>query len=115
MKIKIPVDIYSIPVIFTTDFDTFKKLHKEADIEHPFITVDYNAAIYVYVSGEWGNFYDYRFIQCVSHEMTHAAMIILDKVGVHFDGHNQEPLCYLQDYLVSRVFKAIEKTKEHQK
>jgi len=108
MKVKIDVSIYSTSVFFTTCEDTFKKMYKNYSGD-PFVTVEYKGDIYVLVTDEWNNMHDHRFIQCLSHEMNHAAMCILYWSGVNFDYKNQEALCYLQDYLVAKAFKAINK------
>lgn len=109
MKLTINVDIYSAKVIFVTKFEEIKKLHKNADKAQGFVTINYTSHIYVYVNNEFGSMLDYRYIQCLSHEMNHAAMCILGNVGVRFGFDNQEPLCYLQDFLLSRVYKEIVK------
>jgi hypothetical protein len=112
MRVKIDVDIYNFTVVVTTSFDEFKKLHKTADKDVLFVTSDYGQYIYVLVSDEWGDFYDYKFIQCVSHELNHAAMCLLGHAGVNFGYENQETLCYLQDFLIGGFFKAVEKAKK---
>ena len=109
MKVKIDIDVYSMTVIVVTTFEEFKKLHKKANPDLPFVTAEYGQYIYVLVSDEWGSMYDHRFVQCLSHELNHAAMCLLSYVGVKFDYHHQEPLCYLQDYLMAQVFKTINK------
>ena len=112
MKVKIDVEMYSMTVTVVTTFDEFKLLHKEARKEVPFITTEYGQDIYVLVSDEWNNMYDHRFIQCLSHELNHAAMCLLSFIGVKFDYNHQEPLCYLQDHFMAKVFKAINKDKK---
>lgn len=109
MKIEINVDMYSVLVVVVTSFDEFKALHKDAENDRLFVTVDYGDRIYVLVSDEWSDMHDHRFIQCLSHELNHASMCLLNNVGIKFDYENQEVLCYLQDYLMSKVFKKINK------
>ena len=109
MRVKIDVDIYNFTVVVTTSFDEFKKLHKTADKGSLFVTSEYGQYIYVLVSDEWDDFYDYKFLQCVSHELNHAAMCLLNHAGVNFDYENQEALCYVQDFLIGGFFKAAEK------
>lgn len=109
MKVTINVDIYSFRVVLVTTFEEFKKLHKKAEPQSQFITTEYGSDIYVLVSDLWKSKHDHRFIQCLSHELNHVAMCILGHSGVRFDYNNQEALCYLQDYLMARAFKAINK------
>ena len=114
MKVKISVDMYSMSVTIVTSFDEFKKLHPEAREGVPFVTVETGQDIYVLVSNEWQSMYDHRFVQCLSHELNHAAICMLSYVGVKFDYYNQEPLCYLQDHFMAKVFKEINKNHKEQ-
>lgn len=109
MKVKINIDIFSATVVLVTSFEEFKQLHKSADEESDFVTVEYGSYIYVLVKDAWNNMYDHRFVQCLSHELNHAAMCVLNHTGVRFDYHNQETLCYLQDFMMAKVFKSINK------
>ena len=109
MRIKIDVNIYSMTVIVVTTFEEFKKLHPKAEEGMLFCTSEYGQHIYVLVSDEWDSMNHYRFIQCMAHELNHAAMCLLNYVGVNFDYENQEALCYLQDFLMAGAFKAINK------
>ena len=109
MKVVINVEIYSIKVVLVTTFEEFKKLHKKANPQSQFITTEYGSEIYVLVSDIWESMYDHRFMQCLAHELNHAAMCILGVSGVRFDYQNQEALCYLQDFMVAKVMKAINK------
>lgn len=109
MKVKINVDIYSCCVYFATteeEFIGFKSGDKPSGL---FVTREFDGAIYVLVTQQWDSHCNPLFIQCVAHEMNHAAMDILGQCGVLFNYENQEALCYLQDFLMSRVFKALEK------
>jgi len=51
----------------------------------------------------------------MSHELNHAAMCLLNHIGVNYDYENQEALCYLQDFLMAGFFKAVEKYNTTQK
>jgi Fe-S oxidoreductase len=115
MKVRVDVDIYSMTVIIVTTFEEFKKLHKTADKDDLFCTSEYGQYFYVLVSDEWDSMNHYRFIQCMSHELNHAAMCLLNHAGVNFDYENQEALCYLQDFLMAGFFKAVEKHTTTQK
>ena len=114
MKVKINIDMYSMDLTVVTSFDEFKEIHLEAREEVPFVTVEKGQSIFVLVSDEWGSMYDHRFIQCLSHEMNHAAICMLSYVGVKFDYNNQEALCYLQDYFMATIFKEINKNHKKQ-
>lgn len=114
MKVKINLDMYSMCVTVVTTFDEFKKLHNRADERDLFITTEYGSDIYVFVSNEWNNMYDHRFVQCLSHELNHAAMCVLNCCGIKFDYQNQEPLCYLQDHFMAKVFKQINKANKEE-
>lgn len=109
MKVRIDVEIYSMVVIVVTTFEEFKKLHKSAEKEDFNVTARYGQYIYVLVTDEWDNMYDYSFIRCMSHELNHAAMRTLERSGVKLDYDNQEALCYLQDYLMAKFFKVVNK------
>ncbi len=45
----------------------------------------------------------------IAHECVHAAMYTLDRVGVEITPDNHEALCYLVEWLVEQVNKALEK------
>ena len=107
MRVKINVDIYSVVVILTTTFDEFKKDYKDAKEDDRFITIDCGGYIFVHVRDEWNNMQDHRFIQCLSHELNHAAMCILGGCDIRFDYDNQEALCYLQDFMIAKSIKTI--------
>lgn len=111
MKLDINVEVYGSNIVFVTTFEELKKLHKDADERNKFITHEVGNMIYVLVTDEWDSMYDHRFVQCVSHELNHAAMCALNHVGVNYDYGNQEALCYMQDYLMGKVFEAINKRK----
>lgn len=109
MRIKINVEIYSVDVILTTTFEEFKKDYKDAKEDTPFITIDCGGYVFVHVRDEWDNMHNHRFIQCLSHELNHAAMCILKGCDIIFDYDNQEGLCYLQDFMIAKAMKAINK------
>ena len=115
MKVRVDVEIYNCTVVIVTTYDEFKKLHKTANKDNLFCTSEYGQYIYVLVSDEWDDFYNTFFIQCMSHELNHAAMCLLSRAGVNFDYENQEALCYLQDFLIAAFFKAAKKRNTTQK
>ncbi len=61
---------------------------------------------------EGGN-YALEFNECdpmtIAHECVHAAMYTLDRVGIEITPDNHEALCYLVEWLVEQVNKALEK------
>lgn len=98
MKFSFNVDLYSHRLKFAT---TAEELKVEATSEFQFFYADGVAAILCV--DVWNDYKDIRFLRALSHECNHAAMYILDEVGVRFDAKNQEALCYLQDYIFSRI------------
>ena len=109
MKIKINVEIYSKYVVLLTTYDEYKAFVDHAEKDHKFVTFEDENYIYVLVTDEWDDMQCGAFIQCLSHEMNHAAMCVLGQPGVRFDYNNQEPLCYLQDFLMRKSVDAINK------
>lgn len=54
-------------------------------------------------------------ISDLSHECTHAALYVLDMVGVKAGFDNHEPICYLQDhYIHESITKIRAKERENQ-
>lgn len=43
----------------------------------------------------------------LSHECNHAALRILDRVGIKTKHGNEEPLCYLQEYFFTEAIKKL--------
>tara|TARA_R110000803_G_scaffold129613_1_gene196845 strand:+ start:135 stop:485 length:351 start_codon:yes stop_codon:yes gene_type:complete len=110
MKVKINVEIYSKFVTLLTTYDEYKEFVENANEDGEFVTAENNSNyIYVLVTDKWDDMQCGAFIQCLSHEMNHAAMCILGQSGVRFDYNNQEPLCYLQDFLMRKSIDAISK------
>jgi len=107
MRVKINVEMYSVKVILTTTFKEFKKAYKDAKEDALFVTIDCGNCIFVHVRDQWNNMHDHRFIQCLSHELNHAAMCILSGCGIIFNSENQESLCYLQDFMMAKSIKTI--------
>ena len=50
-------------------------------------------------------------VPAISHECNHAAMHILRQHGVEIDVYNQEPLTYLQEYILSKILEFTESKK----
>lgn len=112
MKLRIDVNIYSSVVYFATTEREFLEFKSGGPPDGRNITREADGVIYVLVTKQWASYYNPLFIQCVSHEMNHAAMDILGQCGVLFDYENQESLCYLQDFLISEVFKFLDKLEQ---
>lgn len=97
--LKLKIDIYSFEIEFSVDKD-------ENEPDRLFVTTEdrREQKLKMLVSNEWGSATDSLFLQCLSHECNHAAMIILGRSNVYFDYHNQEVLCYLQDYIFRKCY-----------
>ena len=96
-KLKFKIEIYSYDIEFT--FNAENSEHKFVATEHP-----QDQKISITVSNEWGSATDSKFLQCLTHECNHAAMCILGLNGVYFNYHNQEALCYLQDFIFRKCY-----------
>lgn len=95
---KFRVDIYEFTIRFFMS-------NKECKSEYEFVAIEVDDNnIGIVVSDVFDSVYDSRFLQCLTHECNHAAMIILGRRGVKFDYHNQEVLCYLQDYIFEKCY-----------
>jgi hypothetical protein len=108
MKLNFKIPLYSHSVSFFTskeELARYKKIETEHEMVCFFSSADSNAAILV--SDLWGSYTEVDFLRCLSHECNHAAMIILDSVRVGFDIENQEALCYLQDFIFSKILSAL--------
>ena len=108
MKLNFKIPLYSHSVSFFTSKEELLK-YKKVETDHEFVcffsSADSNAAILV--SDLWGSYTEVSFLRCLSHECNHAAMTILDSVRVGFDVDNQEALCYLQDFIFSKILSAL--------
>lgn len=102
---EIEIEIYSFNFAIHFDDESFvSKTGGEPLNWQSFVTRGTAVDVRVYAENEWGNIYDPRFLQCLSHECNHAAMHILGFSGVNFDFENQETLCYLQDLLFRKSY-----------
>ena len=108
MRLNFKVPIYSHSISFFTSKEELKK-YKKIETDHEmvcfFSSEDANSAMLV--SDLWGSYTEVSFLRCLSHECNHAAMLILDSVGIGFDVENQEALCYLQDFIFSEILSAL--------
>ena len=108
MKHKIKLPMYSCSIYFFTSREELTKSTK-IETEHDFVCLDslYKSRIDILVSDLWGSYTEVSFLRCLSHECNHAAMCILDHVGITFNFDNQEALCYLQDFIFSEILSAL--------
>ena len=64
-----------------------------------------------YCGNFWLIFKHGASIPTISHECNHAAMHILRQHGVILDPFNQEPLAYLQEYILNGVLRYMDDKK----
>lgn len=113
--IEFNIDIYSYKVRFFVDEAEFSK-YTNFDRDEIYCATTYvnGQGVNIFVPDTSPSYTDPDFLRCLSHEATHGAIHILTVTGVNFDFDNQEPLCYLQDYIFSECYRRILK-KEHLK
>lgn len=101
------VDVYNFKVHVTNKLSCAEKIVGVAiDPQTPFGTFEYHSTeILIYIGHEYEEFYDHRYLQCVTHECTHAALSILDIIGVKKT--DQEVLAYLQDYIFRKTLDSL--------
>ena len=118
MKLNFKIPIYDHSVSFFTTTEELEK-YKKVQTDHKFVCLfnSEDSNVVILVSDLWGTYTEVDFLRCLSHECNHAAMVILDSVRVAFDTENQEPLCYLQDFIFSKILSALwkeaRKTSKH--
>jgi hypothetical protein len=100
---KIKIDLYDCEVFFTTNKDEYSKV-ADNEICSLFLTTCVGHKVYILIGDTFGGSTSPAFLQCLSHECNHAAMHILGFVGVKFGFENQEPLCYLQDFIFRKCY-----------
>lgn len=103
MKFKINVPIWEYTVWFT---DSYEEAYKMTGVEPDgeIVTFGCGTTSVIFIAKEL-ELTPIKFIQALSHECNHAAMDTLKRKGVKADWDNQEPLCYLQDYLIHEILK----------
>lgn len=102
MKFSFNIDLYSHKVKFAT---STKELGVDGCYEFACFYDDGVVAILCSDSKDKLNSVDW--LRYLSHECNHAAMRVLENVGLNFDKDNQEALCYLQDYIFSKILSKI--------
>lgn len=108
MKLNLKIPLYSHSVSFFTTKEELQKYKKiETNLEMVCFFSSENSNAVILVSDLWGSYTEVSFLRCLSHECNHAAMLILDSIGVGFDVENQESLCYLQDFIFSEILSAL--------
>ena len=107
------IDIYSAKVRLFTDIKEYNKFINYENNEHKFVTYSHGSDVCMLVSNLWDSATEPKFLQCLSHECNHAAMAILESVGVPIGYEHQEALCYLQDHIFKRCYIHCLKTMPH--
>ena len=102
MKFSFRVDLYSHKVKFATS-----AAELEVDEGYEFACFYDDGIVAILCSDVKDKLNSVDWLRCLSHECNHAAMRMLENVGVNFDKDNQEALCYLQDYIFSKILTKI--------
>jgi hypothetical protein len=103
MKLSFDVDVWGFTIVFYTDV---KEANSDTSLELDEIsTFTYNNTnkILIIIDGCNKGMPTQDNLRYIVHETNHAAMRILNRVGVTFDCDNQEALCYTQDFIFSRI------------
>ena len=107
MKFRVKVEVYGFDVVFLTNKSVAEKLTGLSGCGYDYChSVDGCNTIYVLCHNEKLSLTP-TYLSCVSHELNHASMRILEAVGFQLDYNNQEPLCYLQDFLMKKVLEKL--------
>lgn len=98
------------PVLFFKDNEEYSSFVKRKKIGD-----DFDSSGYAGHSGVIGTdgglpvmFYivcEDQTLETACHESLHCAMNILHALGIDFGAHNQEPLCYLHEYIFKEYCK----------
>lgn len=102
MKLQFSVDLYSHKVKFATSADELG-----VSTECEFACFYDDGIVAILCSDAKDDKRSVDWLRYLSHECNHAAMRMLENVGVNFDKDNQEVLCYLQDYIFSKILSKI--------
>ena len=109
MKISFDVDVWGFTVVFYSDA---KEANSDTGLELSEIstfTYDDTSKVLIVIDGCNKGMPTQENLRYIVHESNHAAMRILDRVGVAFDCTNQEALCYTQDFIFSRILQELTK------
>lgn len=108
-KISFKVCLWGFNVTFYNDI---KRANKETGLDLDEIstfTYDDDNEVVIIINGcEYKNISNEN-LRYLVHETNHAAMRILERVGVAVDFDNQEALCYTQDYIFSQIIEGLDR------
>ena len=107
LKISFDIDVWSFSVIFygdvsEADNDTGLQLGGISTF-----TYDDISTVIIVVDGCGAGIPSLENLKYIVHESNHAAMRVLERVGVPVDFNNQEALCYTQDFIFSKILKGL--------
>ena len=100
MNVNINIKLYEFVVSVTTTREEYCSNGYELESDTNFITIGERNNIHIYCPNLWvGDFSSPMWLQAMSHEANHAAMMVLHARGIPVSNDNQEAICYLQDYI----------------
>ena len=103
MKVSFNVDVWGFSVDFYSDV---KEANNDTGLELSEIstfTYDDKSKVLIVIDKCNAETLTNENLRYIVHESNHAAMRMLERVGVVFDCNNQEALCYTQDFIFSRI------------
>lgn len=103
MKLSFDVDVWGFSVDFYSDV---KEANNNTGLDLSEIstfTYSDSSKVLIVIDGCKAGTPTNENLRYIVHESNHAAMRILDRVGVVFDCKNQEALCYTQDFIFSKI------------
>lgn len=106
-KISIDVDVWGFEVIFYDDVNQANREHSLDLDDLCCFTFEDASKIIIIINDTGIDLYSTEFLKYLSHECNHAAMRILERVGVTFSPSEQEALCYTQDFIFSTILKKL--------
>ena len=109
MKKTFDVDVWDCKVNLITTKESYVKFAKEEPVADCLCGFDGRDALIFINLSEFESLKPSSLWRSVSHESNHAAMTILDNIGVSMGGDNQEALCYTQDYIFACCYEIISK------
>lgn len=109
-KKKFKIDVWDCYVTIVTTVEEYAREAKidVSEVKHFFLTAFDGRCALIYIDYEEAKSgTENDLIRIISHESSHAAITILDGVGVNSSVDNQEPLCYTQDLILGKVMDFI--------
>jgi len=108
MKKKFSVDVWDCHVTITTTPKDYLSVTKMEETTYKHVTAfDGRNAIILIDMKEFKSLNSSAALRTLSHECNHAAMSILDAIGVDFSNDTQEPLAYTQDYIFAMCYEIL--------